>query len=90
MGSEMCIRDREPTEPAVALPFNYAPFPLKEGDEILRVAFWEPHFDSNPHFVFQVSFNEAEIAERQPMMPTLGQFINFVQRLVFIFEKRFF
>jgi len=79
-----------PTTPAATLPFNNAPFPLKEGDELLRVAFWEPHYDSHAHFVFQVSFNEPEIAEREALIPTLSQFINFVQRLVFIFEKRFF
>ena len=65
-------------------------FPLKEGDELFRVVFVESHFDAHTHFIFEVAFGESEIVYGQPLMPTLSQFINFVQRLVFIFEKRFF
>jgi hypothetical protein len=79
-----------PTRPAASLPFNNAPFPLKEGDELLRVTFREQHFDSFTHFFFDVSFNEPEIAPRESVTEKLSQFIDFVQRLIVIFEKRFF
>ena len=64
-------------------------FPLKEGDELFRAVFFEAHFDANSHFTFDVAFNETGIVEREPVLPTLSEFINFVQRVIMIFEKRF-
>jgi hypothetical protein len=49
----------QPTLPAAPLPFNFAPFPLKEGDELLRVAFWEPHFDSNAP-IFSLTYRSTK------------------------------
>ena len=79
-----------PTTPAAQLPFNHSPFPLNEGDELLRVASWEAHYDLHAHFVFQVSFDEPELAVREPVMLKLSQFINFIKRALFIFERKFF
>ena len=65
-------------------------YPLKEGDELFRSVFFEDHFDGKTHFVFEVAFGEGQIVDGQPLMPTLIQFINLVERLMMIFAKYVF
>lgn len=73
----------------ISVPKYEPPFPLKDGDEICRIGFFEPQFNANAHFTLQIAFNEPPIAVGEAVMPTLSKFINFVQRLTFIFERRF-
>jgi hypothetical protein len=75
---------------AVSLPKYEPPFPLKDGDEICRVAFFEPNFKSSVHFQLEVAFNEPPIIVAEPVAPTLKQFIYFVHRLVDIFRRNIF
>jgi hypothetical protein len=69
---------------------NKLPFPLKDGDEVCRVVFFEPHFNAAAHFTVDVAFNEPIIAERALVIPTLSKFINYSQRVHSIFEKSCF
>lgn len=65
-------------------------YPLKEGDELFRSVFFEPHFDAKTDFVFQVAFGEGQVVDGQPLMPTLKEFIYLVERTIMIFAKHIF
>ena len=75
---------------AVSAPQQKPPFPLKDGDEVCRVVFFQPEFNANAHFTLEIAFNEPPIAVGEPVMPTLTKFHNFVERVITIFEQRFF
>jgi hypothetical protein len=72
------------------LPKYQPPFPLKDGDEICRVGFFEPHFESNAHFRLEIAFNEDQIVVGEPVMLTLEKFIQYVDRVVEIFRQHCF
>jgi len=63
---------------------------LEHGDEIVRVGFFEPHFDTQTHFTFEVAFTEPLTPEAYALAPTLLYLINFTEKIVADFENRFF
>ena len=66
------------------------PFPLKNGDELARTAFFQPEYQANANFIFEVAFNEIEIVQRDPIIPTLYNFIVFVEGTIDIFARNIF
>jgi hypothetical protein len=94
--------DAEATEPlkfvpapAFALKPRKVGFPLKNGQILMRYNTIGTDGSRDPakhqyNFVFQVAFGEGQIVDGQPLIPTLKQFIDFVERVVEIVAKRFF
>jgi hypothetical protein len=74
----------------ISLPKYEPPFPLKDGDEICRIGFFEPHFDASVHFALEIAFNEPPIIVAKPVAITLKQFIYFVHRIIDIFRCNIF
>ena len=78
------------TLPEISLPF--APkkpiYPLKDGDVIAS----SKHFSGGPHkenldAAFSIAFGEGQIVDGESVIPTLQQFIDFVERVIGIFAK---
>ncbi|WP_315701134.1 MULTISPECIES: hypothetical protein [unclassified Bradyrhizobium] len=74
----------------ISRPKYEPPFPLKDGDEICRVAFSEPNYNSSVHFQLEIAFNEPPFVVAKPVAITLKQFVYFVHRLIDIFREQFF
>jgi hypothetical protein len=79
--------------PEISIPFRprRAIYPLKDGDVIAT----SKTFDGNPHRErfeanFAVAFGEGQIVDGEPVIVTLQQFVNFVERVIRIFVQRFF
>jgi hypothetical protein len=77
---------QEPTTFKSALPM-VSKYPLKEGDELYRAVFHQPQFHAHSNFVFEVVFGEGKIVDGEPVLPTLAQLIDFVERVLRIFAK---
>ncbi len=70
--------------------YDYDPrpvYPLKENTELFRIAaIARPQMDVDPQFTFQVAFGESEVAQGEPIIPTLDQFLDLVENIVFRFS----
>jgi hypothetical protein len=66
-------------------PTNNCWKPLKAGD-VLTVLPTEAVKDENLQFVFQIAFNELEVAECEPVLETLQQMLDAVDYLVISFK----
>ena len=69
-------------------------FPLEDGAVIYRIpASVRDHpiaqMHMNPEFEFEVAFGEVEVVKGQPLIPTLLQFIQFVERFLKLFPPLF-
>jgi hypothetical protein len=69
-------------------------FPLEDDAEIHRIPATlreDPiaQMNMNPEFEFEVAFGEVEVVKGQPLMPTLLQFIQFVERFIGLFPPLF-
>jgi len=81
-------------EEAIGIITPRQPFPLKDGAEIRRMPARlrnEPiaQIYMNPEFVFGVAFGEVEVVKGEPLIPTLGQLIKFVEDFVKLFPPLF-
>lgn len=56
----------------------------------VQTQFSEGETKSNFDFTFSISFGESQIIDGDPVVPTLNQFIDFIERVVGIFERKFF
>ncbi len=67
-------------------------WPLKDGAEIYRVmaAARSTHEDQDTQFTFGIAFGEGEVVEGEPLLPTLHDLINFVEKIIVIFDRRVF
>jgi hypothetical protein len=72
------------------IPFTIRPaalpdeFPVKDGDVVFTIkkAARGSDDDEHPDFTFDISFHEPEIIERQPVIPTLINYIGYVEDVV--------
>lgn len=66
-------------------------FPLKDGAEVYRIKAQalDPQVDMNPQFTFEIAFGEGEIVQGEPVLPTLHQVVNFVEKTIDIFAPFF-
>jgi hypothetical protein len=69
-------------------------FPLEDGAEIYRIPATlreDPiaQMNVNPEFEFEVAFGEVEVVKGQPLIPTLLQLIQFVDRFIELFPPLF-
>lgn len=60
-------------------------FPLQDGAIVFAAPIGEIDYD--PQVTIQVAFGEGQIAEGEPMIPTLNQLVDFTERLINIFAK---
>lgn len=67
-------------------------WPLKDGAEIFRVtaATRSSHQDENMQFTFGIAFGEGEVVQGEPLIPTLHQLIDFVEKVIDIFDRHIF
>ncbi len=70
------------------------PFPVKDGAEIYRIPARlrsDPvaQMHMYPKFEFEIAFGEVEVDEGEPVIPTLHQLIEFVERFVKLFPPLF-
>jgi hypothetical protein len=70
------------------------PFPAEDDAEIYRVPASlrnDPvaQMHMNPEFEFEIAFGEVEVVEREPLIPTLDQLIQFVEGFIKLFPPLF-
>ena len=83
-----------PTAKGVGIVVPRLTFPLEDGAEIYRIPASlreDPvaQMHMNPEFRFEVAFGEVEVVEGEPIIPTLGQLIQFVEGFVKLFPPLF-
>ncbi len=63
-------------------------FPLKDGAEVYRIlaAARGSEIDEDPKFTFEIAFGESQIADGEPLIPTLHQLVNLVDAILRQFE----
>lgn len=66
------------------------PFPLKDGDEIVRTAFFEDHFNAKAYFLVDIAFAETNVIDGDPVMPRLRHFVELADGIVQLFDRKFF
>jgi hypothetical protein len=65
-------------------------YPLKDGTVLFRSTADSRKLHDEPKFTFSVSFGDGQILDGQPVVPTLHQLIEFVERVVDILDGKFF
>lgn len=91
--ARIAIKLDAPTLPGRPAPeglrISFAPkdrqFPLQDGAIVFAAPIGEIDYD--PQVTIQVAFGEGQIAEGEPMIPTLNQLVDFTERLINIFAK---
>lgn len=78
-----------------AIPFFLRPadrqYPMQDGAVLLICPVPEPgQSKPNPKFTFEVAFGEGQIVDGEPVVATLHQFVQLVERIVGIARKHFF
>lgn len=82
-----------PELPQIALTPANIQFPLKDGDVIFDYGLGsdaEGKFKGEFQFILDIAFGEGQIIDGQPVVPSLQQFIDFVERVVDIFARHAF
>lgn len=79
------------------IPLFFAPadtqFPLEDGDVIAQYGFGpDPDGKKKPdfQFAFDIAFGEGQIIDGQPVIPSLQQLVDFVERVISIFASHVF
>jgi hypothetical protein len=83
-----------PTAQGIGIVVPKLTFPLEDGAEIYRIPATlreDPiaQMNMNPEFEFEVPFGEVEVVKGQPLIPTLLQLIQFVDRFIELFPPLF-
>jgi len=83
-----------PTAQGLGIVVPQLTFPLEDGAEIYRISAplrTDPvaQMHMNPKFGFEVAFGEVEVVEGEPIIPTLGGLITFVEGFVKLFLPLF-
>ncbi len=83
-----------PTAETIGIDVPQLTFPLEDGAEIYRIPAplrTDPvaQMHMNPEFAFEVAFGEVEVVEGEPIIPTLGGLITFVEGFVKLFPPLF-
>jgi hypothetical protein len=65
-------------------------FPLKDGDEIARTTFFEPHFEAKARFTFDIAFAETKVVDGDPVIARLKQLVSLADGIVELFDRKFF
>lgn len=67
-------------------------WPLEDGTEIYRVTATarSSHQDENTQFTFGIAFGEGEVVQGEPLIPTLHHLIDFVEKVIDIFDRHIF
>lgn len=73
------------SQPPASMPREH--FPLKDGDEVFRSAFFEEHFHSHPEIAFYIALHEPPYATRQPIDVALNGFIEFCEIILEQFKR---
>jgi hypothetical protein len=63
-------------------------YPVKNGDILLRVEAGTEEDKTEYQFAFEMAFGKTQIADGEPVIPTLQQYGQLVERIVGIAERR--
>lgn len=80
------------TTPGISIRPADRRYPLKDGHILLRVksAALSAEHETDYQFAFEVAFGEGQVVDGQPLIPTLQQYGQMVERIISIAQQRFF
>jgi hypothetical protein len=62
-------------------------YPLKDNTELFSGPADHIQVHGDPEFAFEVAFGEGQIVDGEPVLPTLHQLVEFVERVIGIAER---